>query len=143
MGGLGGYLFYSGWSPNAWDTQQTIQLPSEANCFVHERTCSTTGSPIQLNLSLSPQPVPLMQAVQANLTFKGLSSVQAVALHIEGVNMFMGKQIAQLTPMQANTWQGHFTLPICSESQMQWRVIVFVQAKQQSYQTVFYFNTYR
>ena len=141
--GVGSYLAYQTWLPSPLKSSEPILLISEANCFLQERTCIASHQQVQITLALSPQPVPLMKPVQVSMQVHGLNHLEAIELKIEGVNMYMGFQNVQLTKQSDNEWQGSFTLPICSESEMHWQVTANLNSKQQSYQSSFNLVTQR
>lgn len=143
MLGLGGYLLFQSRSPSLAKLPAMIQLSSTTACFLQERTCSATNEQVQISLSLNPQPVPLMKPVRALMQVKGLEDLQAVELKIEGANMYMGFQTVQLIQQVEATWQGSFSLPICSEREMQWRVIANLKTPQAAYQASFNLLTQR
>lgn len=141
--GVSGYLVYQTWLPSPLKSSEPIPLIFEANCFLQERICTASHQQIQIALALSPQPVPLMKPVQVAMQVHGLNHLETIELKIEGVNMYMGFQNVQLTKQSDNEWQGSFTLPVCSESEMQWRVTANLNSKQQSYQSSFNLVTQR
>lgn len=113
------------------------QLIAEANCFLQERACSASDQQAQIKLSLTPQPVPLMKPVQATLQLSGLPPIESIELKIEGSNMYMGFQTVQLVKQTATDWQGSFSLPVCSESEMHWQVTASLNSASQAYQSRF------
>lgn len=141
--GVLGYQFYQTESASHASSTAHRQLIAEANCFLQERACSASDQQVQLKLSLTPQPVPLMKPVQATLQLSGLSSVEAIELKIEGLNMYMGFQTVQLVKQTATDWQGSFSLPVCSESEMHWQVTASVDSAPQAYQARFKLVTQR
>lgn len=141
--GVGGYLVYQTWLPSPLKPSESIPVISEANCFLQERTCTASHQQVQIALALSPQPVPLMKPVQVSMQVHGLNHLETLELKIDGVNMYMGFQSVQLTRQSDNEWQGSLTLPVCSESEMHWRVTANLNSKQQSYQSSFNLVTQR
>lgn len=141
--GVGGYLVYQGQSPASPDAAKPLQFSSEANCFLQEHSCTASTEQAQITLTLTPHPVPLMQPVQASIKISGLNDLNAIELRIEGVNMYMGFQNVQLVKQSNTDWQGNFSLPICSETEMQWLVKVALSSPQQNYQASFNLVTQR
>ncbi|MFZ1388990.1 MAG: hypothetical protein WBP46_04220 [Thiolinea sp.] len=141
--GVGGYLAYQAWLPSPLNPSDPVPLISEENCFLQENACTASHQQVQIALALSPQPVPLMKPVQVSMQVNGLNHLETIELKIEGVNMYMGFQSVQLTKQTDTEWQGSFTLPICSESEMHWQVTANLNSKQQSYQSSFNLVTQR
>ncbi|TXH68904.1 MAG: hypothetical protein E6Q83_11340 [Thiothrix sp.] len=84
-----------------------------------------------------------MQTVQVSLQLRGLTNLGSASLRIEGENMYMGFQEVQLAQQTNHDWRGSFSLPICSESEMHWRVTATLKASQQAYQAQFKLVTRR
>jgi len=142
--GVGGYVAMQSWSPYLSDSTQAIQLQAEAaDCSLEKQACTAANDQAHIVLTLTPQPIPLMKPVQSSVQLSGLANLDAVQLRIEGVNMYMGFQSVQLNKRPDNEWQGSFSLPICSESAMHWRVLVNLTSQQQSYQATFNLATQR
>ena len=135
--GVGGYLVYQGQLPASLDAAKPLQFSSEAKCFLQDRPCTASTEQAQITLTLTPRPVPLMQPVQASIKISGLNDLNAIELKIEGMNMYMGFQNVQLVKQSNTDWQGNFSLPICSEAEMQWLVTVALSSPQQNYQARF------
>lgn len=141
--GGGGYLALHSGSPFLLKSPTIIQLTSAADCFLQERSCTAVSEQMQISLSLNPQPVPLMKPVQALVKVKGLKDLHVVELKVEGLNMYMGFQTAQLMRLSETDWQGSFSLPICSEREMQWRVMANLKSPHADYQASFNLSTHR
>lgn len=144
LGGLG-YWVYQGEGASHKNATTYRQLSTEANCFLQEASCHASDKQAQIMLSLNPQPVPLMKPIQASLQLSGLSDIDAIELKVEGLNMYMGFQTVQLVKQTATDWQGSFSLPLCSENEMHWQVIVSLVSaqQQQAYQAHFNLVTQR
>lgn len=141
--GMSGYLVYQMWSPSRTNSPSYRQLSSESNCFLQERACTATDEQALITLTLDPKPVRLMQPVQATMQIAGLKNIDTVELKIEGINMYMGFQQVQLTKHTDLDWEGNFSLPICSESEMQWQVTATLHSIPHTYQASFSLVTQR
>lgn len=141
--GVGAYVFYQQTSPTLLSTRSNPITQVQATCLLNKRDCSATVAQGQVTLSLNPKPTPLMKDIQVQLTTKGLGMLNAVHLKIEGLNMYMGFQTADLKQVAEGEWHGSFSLPICSESQMHWQLTVDLKSAEQAYQTNFQFITQR
>ena len=68
----------------------------------------------EVQLSLSPRPVPLMKPLQVEARVKG-SDLGALRVDITGLNMEMGLNRTELAIAEENVWRGETILPICSQ----------------------------
>lgn len=141
--GVEGYLALQSRLPPQSNLSNPIQLVSLESCLLNEGICTVSKEPLQLSLELTPQPVPLMKPVQAKMQLIGLNNLESISLKIEGENMYMGFQTVQLAKLNESDWQGNFSLPICSTSEMHWRVTANLTAPQQAYQASFKLITQR
>lgn len=141
--GVGGYLAFHSWPPSLGKSANLLPLQSESNCFLQQQACLATAGQAQVHLRLAPQPVPLMKPIQAFLQVKGLNDLETITLKVDGLNMYMGFQEVQLSKQTDTEWEGSFSLPICSETEMHWRVTATLKTKQQGYQADFNLVTQR
>lgn len=117
-------------------------LTTVANCQLEQATCQASDSlKHQVEVTLSPKPVPVMETVQLQTKLSNFTDVTSIKVTITGVNMFMGYQYADLKP-QNGQWQGTFTLPICTTQHMQWLAQVDIQTASSVFRADFPFNTY-
>lgn len=141
--GVCGYLALQGRLPSQANPSTPIHLISPESCLLNKGICTAGKTPFQLSLELTPQPVPLMKPVQVKMQLQGLNNLASANLKIEGENMYMGFQTVQLAKLNESDWQGSFSLPICSESEMHWRVTVSLNTPEQAYQASFKLVTQR
>lgn len=138
--GLGSYIGYLSWTKATINIQD---LSVAADCYLNEGPCLASHQDIHIHAQLYPQPIPLMQPVKLQLKSEHFADITNVAATVEGINMFMGIQpiTFKAPPTTAESWQGDFILPICSESHMQWRLTLTFTAKQQAYRAIWLFDT--
>lgn len=141
--GVGGYLALQTWPPFQSNSPKRITLISSKNCWLNESICTAEHENVQLSLELAPHPVPLMKPVQVTMQLKAVNNLESASLKIEGENMYMGFQNVLLTKQNDSEWQGSFSLPVCSEAEMHWRVTATLNASQQVYQASFKLVTQR
>ena len=130
---------------------QTPSTPAKTNRLIVQMPCDLNQSACQaadqqghqIQFSLSPTPIPLMQNLTAQLMVKGWKDIQEAQVSIEGVNMYMGQQFTFLQPNATKQWHGNLMLPICSESNMQWQASVHIQSADKFYVATFPFMTTR
>lgn len=133
----------AGW----WFSQPTtgLVLKSE-NCDLNQQVCTiTTPTNQTIQLSFSPEPVPILApiTIEANLT--GFSTPpEKLQVVLEGINMYMGFQKAWLEPKH-NTGQytGTLQIPMCQETHMQWKVTLFLPKQPTVERAEFYMATQR
>lgn len=95
-----------------------------------------------IQFQLSPQTLPLMQALTAEVSLQGIEEVQSARVVVEGVNMFMGFQHTELSP-QGQTLTGQLVLPVCSMERMEWTATVELASTTGTSRAVFPFVTQR
>lgn len=129
----------------------------EANVLVVQGECDLSHTPClaqdklghELSISLSPRPVPLLEAVLIEVTVKGMGSLRAAQASIEGLNMYMGIQLIPLVIGSAKRSSnpshqrltGTLTLPVCTSRKMDWRMTLVLQTNTGQHRAVFPFTT--
>lgn len=141
--GVASYVIWQTWLPAQSKAANLISLTTPTTCLLNEQICTATKEHVQISLAFSPRPVPLMKPVKVSLQFTGLNDLDSASLKIEGENMYMGFQEVHLARQTSHGWQGSFSLPICSESEMHWRVTAILNSSQQAYQAKFKLVTQR
>ena len=63
-------------------------------------------------------------------------------VEIRGLNMEMGLNRTQLTPIGEGSWAGETILPVCSQRRMEWEAAVQLDLEQR-YELPFLFHTTR
>ncbi|MDD5393541.1 MAG: hypothetical protein PHE17_11035 [Thiothrix sp.] len=119
----------------------TLQQP----CDLHAAPClARDAAGHAIRFSLSPATLPVMQELTANAELQGLGGVTSARLTVEGANMYMGYQYAELKAAEpANELRGKFILPVCSTEKMQWKATVSINSPTNSFSAVFPFETIR
>lgn len=120
------------------DALMTVEQP----CDLHHDACvarDTAGHSIRF--SLAPANIPVMEEVTARAELQGFQQVKAVRVRVEGVNMYMGYQFAELKPQDTSTLSGTFILPVCTLEKMQWKARVEVSTDQGIVAAEFPFET--
>jgi hypothetical protein len=139
--GLGSMLIVFSLKNNQEITVLQLQQP----CDLHVAACvaeDTAGHSIRF--SLSPPTIPLMQALTATAELQGLGNVTSAQLTVEGVNMYMGYQYAELkASASTQALQGKFTLPVCSNEKMAWKATLTLNSPVNSVRAEFPFETIR
>ena len=119
-----------------------IVLPTPKSCHLEQDSCQARDSQgHHIQLSLAPRPVPVMETVQVQVQANGFSTIKSAKLTITGLNMFMGYQYVDLQ-LEQGTWQGSFTLPICTQRHMQWQAQLDIQTDTHHFRALFPFDTH-
>jgi hypothetical protein len=123
--------------------ETTIPLALNTPCDLSSGGCQASLNNKTVSLNITPKPIPIMQPIQVDIDTTDFESLSEVGINVEGVNMFMGYQVASLSPTSAHHWQGSFILPICTQTQMQWKATLTLRSSQGIFQAEYPFNTSR
>ncbi len=123
--------------------KRVLKLDLQGDCALEKASCvaqDTVGH--QVHIALSPHPITVLSDIQVQAQLQGFDVIQSAKITVEGVNMFMGYQYANLQAVSDNQWQGSFVLPICTSSVMHWRATLAISTQNGRYQADFPFKTY-
>ena len=121
----------------------TVLSLSAQRCDLNDSTCQIRHADIAVELSLLPQPVPLLKPIIIQGAVQGIAEIHRVHLEITGVNMDMGIQVVPLViAPDSDHLTGHFQLPVCSTKAMRWQAMLVIQTADGSYLFSFPFGTY-
>lgn len=144
---IGKYFLLSSDSAPATDTNAqlpALQLSLQEPCNLHEAACiAGDGAGHSIRFSISPNTIPLMQDLQVSAETTGLETIHAARLTVEGVNMFMGYQYADMQADGTGKLNGKLILPVCSMEKMQWKASLEVSAGNKRLLANFPFETVR
>lgn len=119
-------------------------LRNVGDCDLKKAACSAVGDQErEVHFSLSPATIPLMQELTTSVQVRHFSPIQAIQVSVEGINMYMGYQNANLSAVTTEQWQGKFILPICSTETMYWQATVSIYTSDTIFQAKFPFMTTR
>lgn len=95
----------------------TLQTP----CDLHQAPCvASDAQGHSVRFSINPPSIPLMKKLAVQVETSGLPEVRSIRLTVEGVNMFMGYQYADLQASAAGQFSSPLILPVCTLEAMQW-----------------------
>ncbi|EXI86229.1 MAG: hypothetical protein AW11_03006 [Candidatus Accumulibacter regalis] len=106
-----------------------ITLPL-SNCKLDQQRCVATlpdGS--QLEFSIEPRPIPALQPLHLQASFKG-SEVRKVEVDFAGTDMKMGYNRPLLEKQPGGRFTGQASLPVCITGAMEWDATVLVDTGQ-------------
>lgn len=99
-----------------------LELTLQEPCLLREMPCTASDTAGHfVSFSLSPKNIPLMKELQVSAETSGIANIRSALLTVEGVNMFMGYQYADMRPDNTGKLNGKLTLPVCSMEKMQWK----------------------
>lgn len=122
---IGKYFLAGFSSPPPADSSANLpklELTLQEPCVLREMPCiasDTAGRSV--SFSISPKNIPLMTDLQVNAETSGMANIRSALLTVEGVNMFMGYQYADMRPDSTGKLNGKLILPVCSMEKMQWK----------------------
>jgi len=120
-------------------TPDSVQLTPPA-CDLNQGPCRLKQGDIELEFSLGPLPLRSMTALNAQLGVKGIEP-ERVRLSLEGREMYMGLNQAELTPTgSAGNWRGSTELAACTTGRMVWRARLTLHTNERQYETWFDFE---
>ena len=102
-----------------------LRLEPEPGCNLHRGTCSVTLGSGKVEISISPQPVPLIKPIQIEVRTIGVD-VHRIDADIAGIGMNMGYNRPQLLPVGEHTYRAETTLPVCITGMMNWELTLMV-----------------
>lgn len=97
-----------------------------AQCDLNTEQCSSQHEGQQVSISLSPNtPVAIAKKLAVEVKLENISA-QLVKLDISGINMYMGYNQVQLEKISEGLYRGKTMLAFCTESKMEWKVMVLL-----------------
>ena len=108
------------------DSNQGPSWPLLTDCDLHQQACRHQQNGQQVNLSLSPQPVPIARPINVQVELAGFEDVSKIELDIAGINMYMGYNRVNLSAQSDHLFSGQTMLAFCTNEVMQWQVTVLV-----------------
>ncbi|KAF0165537.1 MAG: hypothetical protein FD157_1164 [Rhodocyclaceae bacterium] len=114
---------------------------AEPGCDLQRRACSAAlpqGG--RLELSITPRPIPLLQALRVEVTVSGIEP-RKIEVDFAGESMNMGFNRSVLTATGAGRHAGETSLPVCVSGRMTWVATVVVETDRQRIAVPFRFDT--
>jgi hypothetical protein len=117
---VAGKLLLDGRSPSTGNLP-TIELALQSPCDLRQGACTAAdANGRSIRFSINPASIPLMEELSVQAETTGLPKVSSIRLTVEGVNMFMGYQYADLQAASTGQFSGKLILPVCTLEKMQW-----------------------
>jgi len=113
----------------------------EPGCDLQRRACAATlpdGG--RLEFSITPRPIPLLQALRVEVTVTGVKPGK-VEVDFAGASMNMGYNRSELPPTGSGRYAGEASLPVCVSGGMTWVATVLVETDRQRIAVPFRFDT--
>lgn len=125
------------------ESRELTALNAGIPCDIGAETCvHALPHGGEVAISVTPQPVPLMQTVRVQVALAG-SDAQASHLDITGLNMDMGLNRVSLRPTGSGNWEGETIIPVCSQRIMHWRAALMLRDGTRRYLLEDHFFTHR
>lgn len=131
-----GYIFKDVLIPNSIE-----QVKLDVNCDLRKGSCTShlpRGG--KVIFSISPENIPILRPLLLNVKVDGIN-VSMVEVYFTGVDMDMGFNRSQLSPVSEHVFSGKGVLSICSRSKMNWEARVLLQTERGSIMVPFRFFT--
>ena len=113
-------------------------------CDLHRRACvARLPDGGRIELSISPQPIPMLEALQVEVRTIGLEPSK-VEVDFAGVDMNMGYNRPELAPANGagpGLFRGEAALPVCVTGKMAWAATVVVETGRSRIAAPFRFNS--
>lgn len=114
---------------------------AEPGCDLQKQPCKATlPEGARLELSITPRPIPFLQALRIEVTVTGLKPGK-VAVDFAGARMNMGFNRSELTATSPGRYAGEASLPVCVSGSMSWVVTVMIETDRQQIAVPFRFDT--
>jgi hypothetical protein len=111
-----GFLFLAPTVPPA--SVLEVQKP----CDLHLAPCvAQDAAGHSIRFSLAPAAIPVMEELTVHAELQGFQQLASARVTVEGVNMYMGYQFADLQQQDALNLYGKLILPVCTLEEMQWK----------------------
>lgn len=131
------------WLPEQLKPQapENQRLLTEDGCSLKESTCHATLDGQSIAVEVNPQAIRSAIPLTFTVELDGFDA-DAVNLSLEGVDMFMGLNQTQLSPVQDKPgfWRGVTEIAICTTGEMMWRARIIAQQDQQQLEAHFDFS---
>jgi hypothetical protein len=114
---------------------------AEPGCDLQRQACTATlpqGG--RLEFSITPRPIPFLQALRVEVTVSGVES-RKVEVDFAGESMNMGFNRSQLAATGRGRHIGETSLPVCVSGGMTWVATVIVETDRQRIAVPFRFDT--
>jgi hypothetical protein len=97
-------------------------LEVQTPCDLHSAPC-VARDPVghSIRFSLAPATIPVMEELTVHAELQGFKQLASARVTVEGVNMYMGYQFADLQKQDASNLSGKLILPVCTLDKMQWK----------------------
>ncbi len=115
-------------------------LLSRAYCDLAQSDCTASNGESEMTASLSPHPIPVLDAVTVSVSTKGLSA-DALHVRVTGVEEDMGVIESRLLPVGSGVYRATFHLSVCTRRIMSWKMIVTPKNSNEAYLAEFQFTT--
>lgn len=113
---------------------------ADPGCDLQRQPCpATLPDGAKLQLSITPRPIPFLQALRVEVTLNGTQPTK-VDVDFAGESMSMGYNRITLNAGGNGTYAGEASLPVCVSGGMSWVATVLVETDRQRIAVPFRFD---
>lgn len=102
-----------------------IRLEPRPGCNLHRGSCTVALGSGELEISISPRPIPLIQPIAVDVQATGVE-IQRIDADFAGIGMNMGYNRPQLVATGGGRYRAETTLPVCITGTMDWEMTLLV-----------------
>lgn len=122
--------------------QSDVSLPL-SSCNPSEQTCLVKlPRDGQIEFSVDPRPIPTLHPFVIQVQVSGIKP-DKVEVDFSGIDMNMGYNRPQLTPVLPGRFEGGTSLPVCITGVMRWRATVLLESEGTAIAVPFQFSAGR
>lgn len=138
-------IAWLGWAVTVlWPEGQleaTVKLSYDPDCDLRKGPCiSRLPNGKGVSFAIEPRSIPLLEELQLEVRTSD-QSIEKVSVDINGIEMNMGINQAQLEPLGNGRYTGKADLSVCIHEVMEWEAKVFLHQAKQVIEVPFRFIT--
>ena len=138
-GGISASYFYKRYLVSNFIAEASLQEP----CDLRQAACTNVfPNGETVIFSINPKHIPILKPLTLKVEIKGVVA-SSVKVDFVGLNMDMGFNRSELKLETPNNYAGKFTIPICTNSRMEWEAQVKLETDEGIMMAPFRFYTIR
>jgi hypothetical protein len=102
------------------------RLQPKPGCNLHRGACNVALDDGELEISISPRPIPLVKPIAIEVRSTG-AEIKRIDADFAGIGMNMGYNRPQLVAVGENRYRAETTLPVCITGTMDWELTLMVE----------------
>ena len=134
-------IFASYKSKDLFQSDFAVSADLDESCDLRKAACtSKLPSGGMVSFSIVPNNIPILEPLKLIVNTQGLNASN-VTVDFFGLNMEMGIQHSKLLAITPKRFEGQYTVPICTNSRMEWEARVQLQTEKGLVMVPFRFHT--